>query len=75
MSNDEIEKLRDGQLREDEMDILSLKTTLSTLNFCINMLQVRKDATDSALKFIMSKVVNHKTPLNLCRETILLDGA
>ena len=75
MSNDETEKLRDDQLYEDELDTLSLKTTLSTLNFCVNMLQVRKDATDSALKFIMPKVVNCKTPLNLCRETILLDGA
>ena len=75
MTNDEIEKLRGGQLHEDELDTSSLKTKLSMLNFCVNMLQIRKDATDSALRFIMSKVVNCKTPLNLCRETILLDRA
>ena len=39
------------------------------------MLQVRKDGTDSALKLIVSKVVNRKTPLNICREIIILDGA
>ena len=74
LTNEEIEKIRDGKMREDEIDNLSLKTTLSMINFCINMLNVRKDATDSALKYIMTKVVDHKTPLNVCRETILIDG-
>ena len=69
-----MEKIRDAKMQEDEIDTLSLKTTLSMINFCVNMLNVRKDRTDSTLKFLMSKVVDCKTPLNICKETILIDG-
>ena len=74
LTNKEIEKIRDGKMRDDEIDTLSLKTTLSMINLCVNVLNVRKDPTDSALTYLMSKVVDHKTPLNVCRETILIDG-
>ena len=43
------------------------------INLCVNVLNVRKDPTDSALIYLMSKVMDRKTPLNVCRETILMD--
>ena len=74
LTNEEIEKIRDGKMLDDEIDTLSLKTTLSMINLCVNVLNVRKDPTDSALTYLMSKVVDRKTPLNVCRGTILIDG-
>ena len=74
LTNEEIEKIRDGKMRDDEIDTMSLKTTLSMINLCVNVLNVREDPTDSALTYLMFKVVDRKTPLNVCRETILIDG-
>ena len=56
ISKEELDKLREGKLREDEVDTLAIKTTLNMINCFRNILQ-RQDATDSALKFLMSKVV------------------
>ena len=44
------------------------------INLCVNVLNVRKDPTDSALTYLMSKVVDRKTLLNVCRKNILIDG-
>ena len=74
LTKEEIEKIRDGEMRDNEVDTLSLKTALRMINLCVNVLNVRKDPTDSALTYLMSKVVDCKTPLNVCRETILIDA-
>ena len=74
LTNEEIEKIRDGKMRDDKIDTLSLRTTLSMINLCVNVLNIRKNPTDSALTYLMPKVVDRKTPLNACRETILIDG-
>ena len=53
---------------KDECDSLSLKASLGVINFCANMLNVQKDAMDSASKFIMSNVEKRKSPAVISRE-------
>ena len=58
MLNEDIFKVSNGEMTREKQDTLSIKTSLSLLNFCINVLHVQKDVTDSALKFLMSGVIN-----------------
>ena len=51
MPDEEILKISNGEMSREDYDTLSVKTVLSILNFCINVLYVGKDITDSALKF------------------------
>ena len=71
MSNGDIEKLTNESTTQKECDPFSLKTHLHLLNLCMDIIHVKKDVTDSALRFLMSKVVNRKPPINICREVVL----
>ena len=68
LSNDDVKRLRSGQVFNDQCDSLSLKDSLGLINFCTNILNVRKDGTDSALKFIMSNVEKRKSQAAISRE-------
>ena len=68
LTNDDVKRLRSGKVFKDECDTLSLKASLGVINFCTNMLNVRRDATDSALKFIMSNVEKQKALAAISRE-------
>ena len=68
LTNDDVKRLRSGEVFKDECDSLSLKASLGVINFCANMLNVRRDATDSALKFIMSNVEKQKVQAAISRE-------
>ena len=62
---------REGGVFKDECDMMGLKVALGVVSFCVNMLDVRKDATDSALKFLVSSIENRKNQSSLSRENIL----
>ena len=55
-------------MAKKDYDLLSVKVALGMINFCINMATMRKDATDSALKYLVSNIDNRKAQLALGRE-------
>ena len=57
-----------GEVFKDECDSLSLKASLGVINFCVNMLSVRKDGTHSALKYLLSNVEKRKSQAAISRE-------
>ena len=65
-------RLRDGQVFRDQCNMMGLKAALGVVNFCVNMINVRKDATDSALKFLLSSIENCKNPSSLIRGNKLI---
>ena len=69
LTNDDVKRLRSGEVFKDECDSLSLKASLGVINFCANTLNVRRDATDSALKFIISNVEKQKVQAAISRES------
>ena len=70
LSNEDIEKIRSGEMYENECDTLSMKMTMGIINFCMNMANVRNDATDSALKYLMTNIEKRKPNASLQRESI-----
>ena len=72
LSSTDVNRLRDGNAFKDECDMMGLKAALGVINFCVNMINVRKDATDSALKFLLSWIENCKNPSSLIRENKLI---
>ena len=52
LSNEEINKLRNGEMFQDECDSLSMKMTMGIINFCVT--------TDAVLKYLMTHVENVK---------------
>ena len=71
LSSTDVNRLRDGGVFKDECDMMVLKSALGVTSFCLNMIDVRKDATDSALKFPVSSIENRKNPFSLSRENTL----
>ena len=74
ISNDDIRRLRSGELYKNDCDSLSIKMALGMVNFCVNMLNVREDATESALKFIMTNVEKRKSHWSLCRNSTFTES-
>ena len=72
LSSTDVNRLRDSGVFKDECDMMGLKAALGIINFCVNMLDVRKDATDSALKYLLSSIENCKNPSSLFRENKLI---
>ena len=72
LSSTDVNRLRDGQVFTDKYDMMGLKAALGVVNFCANMLNVRKDVTDSALKFLLSCIENRKNPSSLFKENKLI---
>ena len=52
---------------KNECDSLSIRMALGVINFCVNMLNARGEATKSALKFLLSSVDKRKSNTNLSR--------
>ena len=65
-------RLRDNNVFKNECNMMGLKAALGVVNFCVNMLGVRKDASDSALKFLLSSIENPKNPFSSIRENKLI---
>ena len=55
-----MEKLRNGQMFKNECDSLSITMALGVINFCVNTLNVRGEAMESALKFLLSSIDKRK---------------
>ena len=69
ISNEDTARLRSGKIHKNECDSLSIKMALGMINFCVNMSNIREGATESALKFILSKVEKCKPNSILCRDS------
>ena len=60
ISNKEIRRLREGKIYDNECTTLSMKMALGMINFCTHMINVRGDATDAALKHLMTHIEKRK---------------
>ena len=54
MSNEDLDKVVSGEMADDEKKELSVKTTLELVNLFTTMYSIRKEATESALRFLLT---------------------
>ena len=54
MSNEYLDKVVSGEMEDDEKEELSVKTTLEFVNLFTTMYSIRKEATESALRFLFT---------------------
>ena len=64
-----IRKVRNGKMFNDECDSLSIKMALGIINFCINMVSIRIEATDGALNYLMSNMGKRNFDASMQRES------
>ena len=60
ISNEDIGKLRSGEVYNEECNELAVKMTLELINFCTNMATIRESAMESELKYLMTNIKHHK---------------
>ena len=53
---------------ENECDTMNMKMTMGIINLCVNMVNIRNDATNSALKYLMTNVEKQKPNASFQRE-------
>ena len=71
ISTEDIGRLASGEIQRDTDEEFSIKTTLEMINLLTNMYSIRKDATESALKYLFTNVMNDndlETPSMLKRK-------
>ena len=71
ISTEDISRLASREIQRDTDEEFSIKTTLEIVNLLTNMYSIRKDATESALKFLFTNVNNNdlETPGMLKRKS------
>ena len=70
LSNEDIARIRSGEMYEKECDTLSMKMTTGIINLCVNMVNIRNDATDSMLKYLMTNIEKQKPNASFQKESI-----
>ena len=54
-----------------ERDSSGIKIVLGVINFCINIVTIRREATNSALNYLMSNMEKRKFDTS-CKESLIL---
>ena len=54
MSTEDLDKIVSGEMADDNKEELSVKTTLEFVNLFTTMYSIRKEATESALRFLFT---------------------
>ena len=79
MSNEDLDKVVSGEMADDEKEELSVKTTLEFVNLFTTMYSIRKEATESALRFLFTNAKDNDVQgIGLKRKSkfeIINDGA
>ena len=74
ISNEDIGKLRSGEVYNEECNELAVKMTLELINFCTNMATIRQSAMESALKYLMTNIKHHKLNTSFRKSSTFLSS-